>query len=348
MKKAIALLLICCMMMGMTVSATAEAAPAPTIEEILNEYHQKSFENAQENTSSANARSGGGKTLEEETVDALNNAGYEAYNVTAENYDALEESLQTDFAEMGLDPNGSYIIAISGEDNAPSNPNSRLMDPPSYDLVDPGTGGYSSFTYTYNGTTYTMRYVTVTPTLTENIHLRMLSEVNLMDDLSESQREDILNQTLSIVSLVPQFSVQATLLSLLINSFPNANATTPQSLIYQAGSVWTTTYTQVYDAHFKEWELSACVEYVTQQDFVFYTYFNPATKLYESTSSSGFVSTIYSAHYNDKEYMKQIAAIAFENNAYLLDIVEEVMYHFNDETVIIHQRWSEYLGYEPA
>ena len=42
------------------------------------------------------------------TVETLNEAGYEAYNVTADNYDTLEDQLQTDFAEMGLDPNGSY------------------------------------------------------------------------------------------------------------------------------------------------------------------------------------------------------------------------------------------------
>lgn len=85
----------------------------PTIEEILNEYHQKSF---REQTTGISLCSDG-KTLEEETVEALNNAGYEAYHVTEDNYHDLQTALQTDFESMGLSSNSSYIITFSGDEN---------------------------------------------------------------------------------------------------------------------------------------------------------------------------------------------------------------------------------------
>ena len=106
MKKIISLILICCMVMPMICASAADMPEAqPTIEEILNSYHEKAF--AAQTAGDAGAStwsSRSGKTLEEETVDELTAAGYEAYNVTGENYEALEEALQTDFASMGIDP----------------------------------------------------------------------------------------------------------------------------------------------------------------------------------------------------------------------------------------------------
>ena len=129
MKKIISLILICCMVMPMICASAADMPEAqPTIEEILNSYHQKAFEaQAAETRSGASTWSSrSGKTLEEETVDELTAAGYEAYNVTSENYEALEEALQTDFASMGIDPEGSYIIVISGEEPAAPGNNQSL------------------------------------------------------------------------------------------------------------------------------------------------------------------------------------------------------------------------------
>ena len=149
--------------------AADEMSAKPTVEEILDEYHRKAFEREMqgdtETASTWSRRGGSAKTLEEETVEALTNAGYEAYNVTAGNYDTLEAQLYTDFGEMGLDPNGSYIVVISGGDGEASGnsagANSRVR--PETDLEGPpGSTGNASFEYTQDGTTYTMRYVTVT------------------------------------------------------------------------------------------------------------------------------------------------------------------------------------------
>ena len=106
-EKITALALIFAMLLPVSSALAAdEQKVTPTIEEILNSYHEKAFEaqTAEERGGASTWSSRSGKTLEEETVDELTAAGYEAYNVTSENYEALEEALQTDFASMGIDP----------------------------------------------------------------------------------------------------------------------------------------------------------------------------------------------------------------------------------------------------
>lgn len=118
-RKLVAFVLVFALLASLSPAVAADEMSAPpTVEEILNEYHQKAFEaKMQGDTGNASAWSlRGGQTLEEETVDTLTEAGYEAYNVTADNYESLQTELKTDFSDMGLDPNGSYIIVISGED----------------------------------------------------------------------------------------------------------------------------------------------------------------------------------------------------------------------------------------
>lgn len=115
-EKMIALMLSVLIPVGMSIpvfAAQNEEGPVKTVAEILNDYHAKSFEKqiAQESeTARAYARSSGSaeKTLEEETVEELTAAGYEADNVTSSNYEELEASLKTDFEDLGLDPNESY------------------------------------------------------------------------------------------------------------------------------------------------------------------------------------------------------------------------------------------------
>jgi hypothetical protein len=81
------------------VLAAGNTPAKPTVEEILNEYQQKAFEaesaETTDNTTTYSNRSST-RTLEQETVDALNAAGYEAYNVTPSNYHTLEAKINTE------------------------------------------------------------------------------------------------------------------------------------------------------------------------------------------------------------------------------------------------------------
>ena len=164
-RKMLAVILCVALIACLCPSAIAiEAEAKPTVEEILDDYHQRVFEEStkssgdDELTTTWSNRGDSAMTLEQETVDDLVDAGYEAYNVTAQNYDILEDQLQTDFGAMGLNRDSSYIIVISVEETP--NSNSRVIDVPSYDQEDQPAGAY--FTHIYGNSTYYMRYVMVT------------------------------------------------------------------------------------------------------------------------------------------------------------------------------------------
>lgn len=353
-KKLIAMIMVFAMLVSISPAVAAEDAPAkPTVEEILNEYHQKSFEtqNAQErSTASANSRStsGSSQTPEQEAIEQLHEAGYEAYNVTAENYNALESTLMCDFEDLGLDPNGSYIVVIHGEDenNNEGNPNSRAFDGPTQGIFDPGGSG-SSFLYNYQGKTYAMRYVTVTPTEIIDLSQSPDSGIRLLDYCPENLLANALNLSLTVLSFVPAVSTEASILSLLLSAVPDAPIATPTSLIYAPTSIWNITYTQVYHFEDQKWKPSAGVEYVIPQYFLDYYYYNSSTRLIDRVSFEDQLPTIYSEHYNDTEYIKQQAALAFEYNTCSMDAVERIVYKYNGNVIATHYRKWEYIDFTP-
>ena len=167
--------------------AADEMSAQPTVEEILSEYHQRAFEaqtRGETDAASTWSRRGGSeKTLEQETVDTLTNAGYEAYHVTADNYETLEDELKTDFGAMSLDPEGSYIVVIHGED--PGKTASTNSRPPSShpELDQDDTPSGLPSTYTYDDVTYSVRFVTVAyaPKDTSKEHLRYASIYTLRE-----------------------------------------------------------------------------------------------------------------------------------------------------------------------
>lgn len=315
------------------------------MDEILNEYHQKAFEaEAAGETSGATYSPRSGfpeKTLEQETVDNLNDAGYEAYNVTAENYEALETQLKTDFADMGLDPDGSYIIAISGEESASASPDngSRAIVPA------PDWGG-NGFGFNYNGTEYTMRYITVT--VADESNLGRVTPIELLDEYDVDNLMNDLNLPITILSSLGVFPYTGTVYSLFSAILPPNQYNRHDSLLYRGASNWTIKYIQIYDSQDQEWTWSACTDYVNLRYFINYTYYESSTNDYQEISTNGSYGTVYAELYDEPETLKVRAALAYENYGKWVDDVEHVTYQFGGETIITHQRRNEHLGYEPT
>lgn len=351
MKRFLSMILIGCMMMLMASAAMAEVTPAPSIEDILNDYHEKAFaaqSTGDNDGATTYSRSAGAsqKTLEQETVEELTAAGYEAYNVTAENYDALETSLQTDFEELGLDDDGSYIVVISGDESDNASSTYAIGDNLITPTPDPGVNeGGTVFTHTYGGKTYTMRYVTVTAT--DNIALGLVSTEELIDEFNVDDALDALDVPISILSSLGLLPVTGTINSLVSTILPDTDTAQFQSMLFQGGTNWTITYTQIYNFQDKVWQLSSSIEYVTMRYFIINTYYDPATNQYESKTSDGTYSTLYSSQYDNKELMKDRAANAYENNSRYFDKISYVKYVVDETEIITHYRWSEHLGYEP-
>lgn len=312
MKKVISMLLVCCMLALMVPGAAVEtAAAAPSVEEILNDYHAKVFEaraSGETGGASTYSRSGSGKTLEQETVDTLNDAGYEAYHVTAENYKTMEEFLQLDLREMGLDPNGSHILVVGGENSGSSeNPNSRVAELPEEDFIDPGAGtghGSGSFNYYHSETdrTYTMKYVTVT-----SDSWVLSKSVDLMETLGETIINNILNSTvttyLDAVSGPLMIGSVASLFGFDITSEYSARS---ESLVLMGTAAWTRNYIYIWDDSIEDWHQTIYNEYADTRTTCTGHFYNTATGnidlyIWDETD------TVYSQYYDYPEILKDAA-----------------------------------------
>ena len=353
-RKLIAFVLVFALLASLSPAVAADEMSAPpTIEEILNEYHQKAFEaQTQGDTANASARSrrgGNAKTLEQETVDTLTNAGYEAYNVTADNYEALEDELKTDFASMGLNPEGSYIIVISGED--PTVPASTggastysLNPLPGEDQAPDGGPNY--FPHVYNGETYYMRRITVTAT--QNTALNQITPINLLEKYGLDDLWNDLDVPITLISLFPPASIVGTIYSLCSLAIPDIQYAEPSLLMFTGATNWTPTYIQVYHADVGEWQWYAVYEYATAGYFINEIHYDRLSNRNVESSDGGTFQLIYSANYFNPDVLFDYAAAYSSINGRYCDTVEFVEYAFDGEVVITHTRWSENLSYEPA
>lgn len=336
MRKLLSVMLALMLLFTMAVPAFAatndtEPTEIRTVEEILSEYHEKSFaaEMAEETgTPSAysNRNRSSGKSLEEETVEELRTAGYEAYHVTSSNYDALEDSLKTDFEEMGLDTDGSYIITISGEPSG----NSRGVDPPSKDFYD--GGGTSTFTYTYNGATYTMRYVTVTPTANSGLMVTStynLSNINNIPEYIGEFGSTFLTTAIDTVAHVPI----ATIISLLGSMATDSNymILDPGSFVILASTAWTRIYIQVLDST-NYWNNAQCSEYAISRARCAGYLYNIREHAPEWTTGYQYSNTVYSRYYNDITQRKFYAVNGFLSGTIRYDITGDIRFYFKSNT----------------
>ena len=351
-RKLVAFVLVFALLASLSPAVAADEMSAqPTVEEILNEYHQKAFDaKMQGDTGNASAWSlRGGQTLEEETVDALTEAGYEAYNVTADNYESLQTELKTDFSDMGLDPNGSYIIVISGED--PTEPAStggastyNLNPLPGEDQAPEGGPNY--FPHIYNGDTYYMRRITVTAA--QNTALNQTTPINLLEKYGLVDLWNDLNIPITIISLIPQTAVVGTIYSLCSLVIPDIQYAEPSLLMFIGATNWTPTYIQVYNADKGEWQWRAVFEYATAGYFINETHYDRFSNRNVNNSDGGTFQLIYSTNYYNQDFLFDYAAMYHNAKGNYYDTVESVEYAFDDEVVITHTRWSENLSYEPA
>ncbi len=338
-RKLTALILVFTMLVSLSPAVAAdEMSATPTVEEILNEYHQKAFDSQRQGDNDAastwSTRGGAAKTLEQETVDALTEAGYEAYNVTADNYEELETKLKSDFASMGLAPEGSYIVVISGEDSAASQPdkkqNSSRSSPDMNFEQSPEYGG-SYFTFTYDGIAYSMRYVTVTgaDSLKES-GVYAVQDVNRLAYILEN-----LFSTTLIAFADEAFKIPfGTMADLLLNE--------PDDYVYaeldvdgfaiHSRSEWTCEYIQILDSYNDEWFTSQMSEYVYTSAFCagYVTDLETGKGVPNITEECS--NTIYSKWYFDLEKRKIDAVEAYDypHDRIYFDTVEYVKFSMGD------------------
>lgn len=323
-KKIIALSLTLALLAPASAVLAASIEPtALTAEEILNEYHQKVFQKQASDISLCSDDN----NLEKETVEILNNAGYEAYHVTAANYDLLEKELQTDFSAMGLSRESSYIVTMNADTH-------NLSPLPDQEIMDPG--GNTTFTFTYQGVQYQMRYVSITASSDPLLAQTSSIEVNV--DKLPKGFETACGIVASEIGLAPV----VTLLDIIEANLPDGVETVSSSILYQACSVWNVTYVQIYNTTTSEWQNCASMEYVSQACYIHYTYYEPSINQYEQSTSYQLLGKQYSKYYYT-DSIKELATIAFDQEKIYYDYRMEVEYYHENTVVITHQR-SLYAG----
>lgn len=337
-KKLIAMILACTMLVSISPAVAADNASAsPTVEEILAEYHKTAFEEKRADevgTAMAYSLRNGtdGKTLEQETVDTLNSAGYEAYNVTSANYSTLENQLQTDFSDIGLDPNGSYIIVVTGEDSATNDAtgnNTRAVVP----APDPG-GDY--FIYTYNGTTYKMRYVTVTGS--DNSYYTQASYCDLLENYGDSFLDRLLDAGITAyIDALNQYVSFGTILSILgLPDYVNRYETSTSILRYDATSQWTRSYIQVWEASRESWVYASCVEFVDMESELNGKVFDKNQNDYIDIDESQINQRVYSSNYSNYNQRKQDAVLGYTMATVIYNKVGNITYRYDNTVVAYH------------
>lgn len=341
-KKIIALTLIFAMLVPFAPAAAAEETAArPTVEEILSQYHQAAFEaemNGEESAAYSPRAGSNEPTLEQQTVDTLNEAGYEAYNVTADNYDTLEEQLQTDFADMGLDPNGSYFVVIHGGEEQSQNGNARLGDPlrPPHQWEDDNGGMPGSFSYVYNGNRYYLRYVTVTPDANESGMQVKSSYFFHEQSFIQAVGRNIFNTaiTTTIDSAIPGGIPLGTIASILFdvpNDYLYAELNL-EDIELRAHTVWTYNFIQVWNEYDQTWDTSQCSEYATSGVWRVDSIYDPATGYPIPTQSNPQYATYYSSIYFDEEQRCLAAMNAYDHYTLSVNCVYYVKFYYSNET----------------
>lgn len=337
--KLTAIILVFAMLVSLSPAVAAdEMSATPTVEEILNEYHQKAFEAQVQGdadvASTWSRRGGAAQTLEQETVDALTEAGYEAYNVTAENYDELETELKTDFASIGLDHDSSYIVVISeGTAEEQASAGARVSPDMDFDQIENGDG-YPA-TYTYNGVTYSVRYITVTSAtdsdLTDSVDYYVRENGAIPESWAELAEFFIVGgidnaigaPVLSVLSLLLEISDDSTVIPL-----------EPGDLMVHARTTWTRYFIQVQDVNVGSWNSRQCSESALS---IVHLSGWVADKVSEDTfwfhgSRSQFMT--YSPDYNNINDRLEYAMIANANTGGISHDRADVCFYFDGEDAV--------------
>lgn len=257
--------------------------------------------------------------IQSNAVSELNQAGYEAYDISPQTFEATEEVLNTNLEDAGLSPDGSYIVVIEGEENASD--------------ITPYSDVSSSFTHRYNGTTYTLRWMTIY--VTDDPYMDKYSYKNVLDSNSRRVIQNFLDTAVDIYvgAIWQPLGTMSSILGLNISDFMESY---DAYLNYNATSTWTRRYTQVLCSYYNIWTNGCCVEEVQAASYLNGWYYNSSTKSKEQYITDTNYRYIYSDRFNDFEWRKDYAVIGYLNSWIQWDVTDDVEHRYNGDVIIKH------------
>ena len=275
-------------------SSGVQTWPQRSLEEIFDQYHTQ----IRAAEIIADARSGNAllkstsnlqtakTTAKAEAISALTSAGYEAYDVNPSSFYDIEELLQTDFAEMELCPDFSYIVVIGDGDSQTR-------------------GAGPSYFYTYNGTTYSLRTFSITAA--DDPNYAKSSYANVLSSSSTTLIQNCLDTSIYAVlgSISPWLGAVAGICGLSVSMFGTAQSST---LLLNGAANWTRVYTQVLSAS-GVWLSSSCIESVHVLTYMSGSYYNASSNSMKPVPTNESTTTQYSTYYSDGTWRNQYAVI---------------------------------------
>lgn len=251
------------------------------------------------------------KQILQEKCVQLNEEGIKSYVIDSGNFEFMQEKLKIDFEELGLDPQYTYLMTEnSGVEN-----NIRSTSS-------------SEFLYTYNGTSYRMKYLTVTAA--DDPAFEKCSEANVIKTTNRTLLENCLNTAISayISAIYAPLGTVASLCGLNISNFANGQQA---ALNLNGGANWTRVYTLVYNENSEMWYMGSCVESVYVYSYMSGMYYDAATNKMKSVEKNEQESTKYSSYYSDLDWRKRNAVIYMLNlNGCRYDSVGDVSFYYGN------------------
>lgn len=255
--------------------------------------------------------------IQAETVTDLNAAGYEAYDVNPQTFQTVEEKLNTDLESIGLKNDGAYIITINEEFSA--YPDALISDP---------------FSYTYGGTTYSLRWMTIRAS--DDPLMGKVSEEDLLDSPTQQLLINCLDTAINayLSSIKKPLGTVASILGLSIGDFGP-----PQHvrLKFVGATNWTRRYTQVWSNYDQAWANGCFVEEMTTFSHTEGEYYDKNLNSYASLDRDEHYETDYSDYFNDWNWRQSRAVMGYLNSYIYKDSVGDAEYEYGDEIIIRHR-----------
>lgn len=291
----IALLMTIVTTFSLALPAFADSGNPTSMEDILAEYHSDTMK-LSKSAPSAYSTSKASASLDEltaNTVSKLRSVGYDAYTLNSKTYEALEKSLDTDFSEIGLKKDCTYIVVLGDE--------------PTGDAQVQRTTG-SAYTYTYNSKQYKLRRVTIT-SIDDNSY-RKSSTKDLLTSHTKSFIENLLNSAISValdhISAKWMIGTISSAFGLKLVNFENYSDST---MIFYAATAWTRIYTQVYDDNMNQWVYGSMVERANKNCHIHGYRYSENINRYEMYTSAEKKDTTYTENYWSSTWQNEQAVI---------------------------------------
>lgn len=291
-----------------------------TVEEIMSEYISESAKAKLSYDSRGISAKELNKRKEENLLrrnHALQENGYSFFEVNCENYVIIEDELNTDFRALGLKPECSYFLVLdSGEEN-------RMT-----------RSSVSYFMHTYNGTTYSMRYLYIYSYDNEaDPGFVQATYASVLNSASLTIINNCLNTLISayISSVSSALGIIADICGLSIDLFGTSNSSS-STMVLNGGAAWTRVYTQIYSTYDQLWVNGSSVEYAKITSFMSGLYYAKATNSLQPVPTTPTEETKYSQNYFDHTWRRNTAVQRYLNGLPCLkDIVGSISFYYGNE-----------------